>query len=137
MCRFRNAFQSLNPFFLRKDRTILFHCCVHCCLLPVQTKETAYALNDLFTATSMFSYVNAQSQIHTKMAKAIRVCRMPIFFFFLSLLVTREQEFYKHANMAALGMITNKNADFIFTFLFSQQPEDLISSVSLQHLLWI
>lgn len=44
---------------------------------------------------------------------------MPIFFF-LSLLVTREQEFYKYANMAALGMITNKNADFIFTFLFSQ-----------------
>lgn len=42
-------------------------------LLPVQTKETAYALNDLFTATSMFSYVNPQSQIHTKMAKEICV----------------------------------------------------------------
>lgn len=64
------------------DRTILSHCSLHCCLLPVQTKETAYALNDPFTATCVFSYVNAQSQIHTKMAEEICVCWMPIFFFF-------------------------------------------------------
>lgn len=85
MCRYRNSFQSHNPFFARKDRTILSHCPLHCCSLPVQTKETAYALNDLFAATCMFSYVNPQSQIHTKMAKEMCVCWMPIplsFFFF-------------------------------------------------------